>query len=48
MVKRVTIMLSDEMVKRVRAVQAKLIPTVEYSVSFSSVVEQLLKEALAK
>ncbi len=48
MSKRITVILSDEIVKKVRKVQAELIPTVDYSVSFSSVVEQLLKEALSK
>lgn len=48
MSKRITIVLSDETAKKVRKVQAELIPTVDYSVSFSSVVEQLLKEALKK
>jgi len=48
MIKRVTLVLSDDMVKKVRKIQSELIPTVDYSVSFSSVVEQLLKEAIAK
>ncbi len=48
MVKRITVVLSDSTVKKVREIQAKLIPTVDYSVSFSSVVEQLLVEALKK
>lgn len=48
MSKRITVVLSDEIVKKVRKVQAELIPTVDHSVSFSSVVEQLLKEALSK
>ena len=48
MTKRITIVLSDETNKKIRKVQADLIPTVDYNVSFSSVVEMLLKEALKK
>ena len=48
MTKRITIVLSDEINKKVRVQQARLIQTVAYSVSFSSVVEILLKEALNK
>lgn len=48
MTQRITIMLSDETVKKVRKIQAKLIVESIDSVSFSRVVEMLLKEALAK
>jgi len=48
MSKRITIVLSDATHKKVRLAQAKLIPTVDYSVSFSSVIELLLIEALKK
>lgn len=48
MSKRITISISDETVKKVRIVQAELIRTVDYSVSFSSVVEMLLKKGLKK
>ena len=48
MSKRMTIVLSDETTKKVRKVQADLIPTVDYSVSFSRVVEMLLKKGLKK
>ena len=48
MSKRITIILSDEITKKVRKVQADLIPTVDYNVSFSGVIEMLLKEALEK
>lgn len=48
MTKRITIILSDSMVKKIKKIQADLIPTVEYNVSFTSVIEQLLEEALKK
>jgi len=48
MVKRVTITMPDSLHKQVRKVQTDLIPTVDYSVSFSGTVTQLLKEALKK
>lgn len=48
MSQRITIILSDETVKKVRKEQAKLIVESEGTVFFSSVVEMLLKEALAK
>lgn len=48
MSKRTTIVLSDETTKKIKKIQSELILTVDYSVSFSSVVEQLLKEALNK
>ena len=48
MTKRITIILSDEITKKVKKVQADMIPKVDFNVSFSRVVEMLLKEALKK
>jgi len=48
MTKRITIVLSDSTNKKIRMLQAKMITEADYSVSFSSVIEILLKEALAK
>lgn len=48
MTKRITVVFEDTIVKKVRKIQGDLIPTVDYNVSFSSVVMMLLKEALDK
>lgn len=48
MVKRITIVLSDETVKKIRKTQSELIVSVDYTVSFSSVVELLLTKGLKK
>lgn len=48
MVKRITIVLADKTVKDVKKIQAKLLLEAEGSVSFSSVIDMLLKEVLAK
>ena len=46
MSKRVTIMLDDELVKKIRTKQAQLIKKSEKSVSFSSVLNDTLRNAL--
>ena len=43
MAKRVTIMISDDLDKRVRQKQAKLIRETNESVSYSSVINRTLK-----
>ena len=46
MCKRVTIVLDDEIVKKLRIIQAKKIKTFTNYVSFSSVINQQLRKAL--
>ncbi len=48
MAERITIMLDDQLVKKIRAKQAKLIKGSTKSVSFSAVLNQVLKDALKK
>jgi len=48
MTKRITVVFDDTIVKKLRKIQGELIPTVDYNVSFSSVVMMLLKESLEK
>ena len=44
--KRITIMLDDDLIKKLRAEQAKLIKKSTKSVSFSRVVNELLRKGL--
>jgi len=46
MAKRVTIMIDDEIAKRIRIIQAKQIKEFTKSVSFSKVINQQLEKAL--
>jgi hypothetical protein len=46
MKQRVTIMLDDEVIKKIRKVQAKMILEKQASVSLSSLINKLLKENL--
>ena len=46
MSKRITVVLSDDIVKKARMLQSKLITQSNSSVSFSSVTNMLLKEGL--
>jgi len=46
--RRVTIMLSDEITKKVKKVQAHLIQTTVKSISFSFVMDDLLQQSLKK
>ncbi|MDH3277901.1 MAG: hypothetical protein OEL77_06000 [Nitrosopumilus sp.] len=48
MSKRVTIMLDDDIDKKMRLLQAKMIQTTTSSVSFSNVLNQVLRENLKK
>jgi len=48
MKQRITISISSEIIKKVRIIQANLIPKSTHSISFSSVLENLLIEALKK
>ncbi|MCJ8306170.1 MAG: hypothetical protein HRU07_03870 [Nitrosopumilus sp.] len=46
MVKRVTIVLADDLSKKLRILQAKQIKDSEKSVSFSKVINEILRKAL--
>ena len=46
MAKRVTIMIDDEIAKRIRIIQAKQIRESSSSVSFSKVINQQLRKVL--
>jgi len=48
MLRRVSIVLDDELFKKLRNKQAKLLKTSIKSVSFSAVLNQTLREALKK
>ena len=48
MSKRVTIMLDDDLTKKVHEIQAKLIRKSSQSVSFSSVMNKIIRENLNK
>jgi hypothetical protein len=46
MSKRVTVMIHDDVVKKVRIIQAKKIQKENRSVSVSEIINELLKEAI--
>ena len=46
MAQRITIMLDDELVKKLRIMQAKLIKESTKSVSFSKVLNEMVKQGL--
>jgi hypothetical protein len=48
MSKRVTIMLDDDLDKKMRLMQAKLIQTTTSSVSFSNVLNTVLRDSLKR
>ena len=48
MSKRVTIMLDNDLDKKMRMLQAKMIQSTTSSVSFSNVLNQILRESLKK
>ncbi len=48
MSKRVTIMLDNDLDKKMRLMQAKMIQTTVSSVSFSNVLNQVLRDSLKK
>ncbi len=48
MVKRITIMIDDELVKKLRDMQAKQIKESSRSVSFSNVLNQVVEKGLKK
>ncbi len=45
---RITIMLDDDLVKKIRLIQSKLIKKRNESVSFSRVLNDLLRDGLKK
>ena len=46
MAKRVTVVLDDEIIKKLRTIQAKQIKTSTKSVSFSGIINQQLQKVL--
>ena len=48
MSKRITVVIDDELVKKLRAKQANMIKHSSQSVSFSSMINQELKKSLKK
>jgi len=46
MVKRVTIMLDDDLDKKLRLIQAKKIKTSENSVSYSKVINEVIRKGI--
>ncbi|MBA4454052.1 MAG: hypothetical protein ACO2Y5_01450 [Nitrosopumilaceae archaeon] len=48
MAKRITIMIDDDLDKKIRLTQSKMILSENKSVSFSSVINSLLEKQLAK
>jgi hypothetical protein len=48
MSKRVTIMLDEDLDKKMRLIQAKMIQTTTSSVSFSNVLNTVLRDSLKK
>jgi hypothetical protein len=45
-IKRVTISIDEDLIRQVKVVQAQLITSTEKSISFSSVLAELIKESL--
>ncbi len=45
MAKRVTIMIDDDLDKKIRMLQAKMIQNTSSSVSYSKVINEMLKKA---
>jgi hypothetical protein len=48
MAKRVTIIIDDDLDKKIRMIQAKMIQTTSGSVSYSKVVNETLKAGIKK
>lgn len=48
MATRKTIMLDDDLVKKIRLIQSKQLRELNQSISFSKVINQILKEGLKK
>ncbi|HSB83531.1 MAG TPA: hypothetical protein VLD64_03495 [Nitrosarchaeum sp.] len=46
MSERITVMFDDDVVKKLRLIQAKMIQTETTSVSFSRVINEILKKGL--
>ena len=46
MARRVTIMIEDELDKKIRKIQARRIPAEEKSISYSKVINDTLRKAL--
>ena len=48
MARRVTIMIDDDIDKKLRMIQAKMIQTTSESVSYSKVINEMLKKSIQK
>jgi hypothetical protein len=48
MAKRITIMIDDDIDKKLRQIQAKMIQTTSGSVSYSKVINEMLKTSIKK
>jgi predicted transcriptional regulator len=48
MAKRITIMIDDDLDKKLRMIQAKMIQTTSESVSYSKVINEMLKKGIKK
>lgn len=48
MAKRITVMIEDEVSKKLRQIQAKMIQTSAESVSYSKLINDILKTGLKK
>ena len=48
MAKRITIMLDDDLDRKLRLIQAKEIQSTKGSISFSSVINKLLQKSIKK
>jgi hypothetical protein len=48
MAKRITIMIDDDLDKKIRAIQAKMIQTTTSSVSYSKVINETLQKSIKK
>lgn len=48
MAKRITLLLDDDTMKKLRVIQAKMIQTESSSVSFSRVINEILTNSLKK
>jgi hypothetical protein len=48
MAKRVTVMIDDDVDKKIRMIQAKMIQTTSGSVSYSKTVNELLEKGIKK
>ena len=48
MAKRITIMIDDDLDKKIRLIQAKMIQTTSSSVSYSKVINEMLEKGIKR